>query len=92
MGRECLMIQAGRAAVRKIDYDLLQVREVVLKKMQKQDMDSPAFTMMSICCNREKKSMKTGAQQLRISVNRKGKYLLLFINILMNRTHNEHQL
>lgn len=57
------MIQTGRAAVRKIDYDLLQAREVVLKKMQKHDMGSPAITVMSVGGNKDlkKQSMKSGA-------------------------------
>lgn len=48
MSRQCLTIQSGGAAVRQIDYDLLPVREVVLKRMQRHDMHSPALAVVSL--------------------------------------------
>lgn len=47
MGRQYLTIQSSRAAVREIDYDLLPVREVALRRMQKEIMSSADFTVVS---------------------------------------------
>lgn len=58
-GKQYLTIQSSRTAVMQIDYDLLPVREVAPKWIQRQDMSSPTFTVVSLdvsCQGQRKKA------------------------------------